>query len=93
MSSEVSVRNMSANVETFFSSYKDARDNANPGDLITIYKDLDEQMFIKNGADIVIAPGVVFKRKKDAPPVFILESNESEIVTCCLSGLTLMNDL
>ncbi len=51
-------------IETFYDSFKEARTNAKSGDLITIYKDPKGKMLLKDGVDIIVALGVILKKKR-----------------------------
>ncbi|MEO6694284.1 MAG: hypothetical protein ABIY50_09975 [Ignavibacteria bacterium] len=65
MPADFSVTNPITGAETFYDSFKDARENSHSGDMITIYKDSKEKIVLKNNVDITIAPGVVFKKKEE----------------------------
>jgi hypothetical protein len=56
---EVSVRDIDTGVPVFYSTYKDARDNANDYDVISIYANLNEQIKLKNLVDVYISPGTI----------------------------------
>jgi hypothetical protein len=62
MATEVAVVTASTGSQTFYSTYASARSAASSGDLIEIWADLtNEQILLKDGVDIWIAPGRVIK--------------------------------
>ncbi|MBL0106958.1 MAG: hypothetical protein IPP52_06660 [Ignavibacteria bacterium] len=62
MDTQTSVVTAATGAVTFYSTYASARTAANAGDLIQIWADLtDEQILLKDGDDIWIAPGRIIK--------------------------------
>jgi hypothetical protein len=59
MATEVSVRNLSTGDVDFYSTYADAYDNADSGDVISIYANLEEPIILKDEVDLYISPGTV----------------------------------
>jgi len=64
MPADFSVTNPLTGAETFYDSFKDARENSHSGDLITIYKDTNELMVLKTMLILQPYLGFVFKKKK-----------------------------
>jgi len=70
MATEVAVINASSGVQTFYSTYAAARSAAAANDLIQIWADLtDEQILLKDGVDIWIAPQTVIDMTSDMPTI------------------------
>jgi hypothetical protein len=57
MATEVSIRHLSTGDIDFYSTYADARDNADAGDVISIYANLEESIVLKDEVDVYISPG------------------------------------
>ncbi len=57
MATEVSVRDIVTGDPIFYSTYSAARSNASTGDVISIHKNLTEQIELKDGVDIYFDPG------------------------------------
>lgn len=68
MATQEAVITQSTGAQTFDSTYASARTAANAGDLIQIWADLtDEQILLKDGVDIWIAPGRIIKTSNEMP--------------------------
>ena len=68
MDTQTSVVTAATGAVTFYSTYASARTAANAGDLIQIWADLtDEQILLKDGVDIWIAPGRIIKTSNEMP--------------------------
>lgn len=68
MATQTSVVTAATGAVTFYSTYASARTAANAGDLIQIWADLtDEQILLKDGVDIWIAPGRIIKTSNEMP--------------------------
>ena len=89
MHTGISVTNQLSGAEIFYDSFKDAITNALKNDLITIYKDLNEQMFVVKSINIVIAPGVIIHREKESLPLFVIGNNGIEFIDCTITGLNI----
>ncbi len=79
---EVSLKAKSTGALTYYSTYADARSAAGSGDTIQIWADLDEQIILKDGVDIFIAPGRVINMSSAMPT--IIDNGVSCI--CTISG-------
>ncbi len=74
MATQTSVVTAATGAVTFYSTYASARTAANAGDLIQIWADLtDEQILLKDGVDIWVAPGRIIKTSQSVP--LILDNN------------------
>ncbi|HMS35003.1 MAG TPA: hypothetical protein PKC91_13055 [Ignavibacteria bacterium] len=70
MATEVSVRSGSTGSIVFYSTYAAARTAANSGDTINIWANLtDEQLLLKDGVNIWIAPGRIINMTSDMPTI------------------------
>jgi len=70
MATEVAVIYSASGVQTFYSTYAAARSAAAANDLIQIWADLtDEQILLKDGVDIWIAPQTVIDMTSDMPTI------------------------
>lgn len=68
MATQTSVVTAATGAVTFYSTYASTRTAANAGDLIQIWADLtDEQILLKDGVDIWIAPGRIIKTSNEMP--------------------------
>lgn len=65
---EISLKAKSTGALTYYSTYADARSAANAHDVIQIWADLDEQIVLKDGVDIWVAPGRILKMT-DSPTI------------------------
>lgn len=54
---------------TFYSDYAEARDNASSGDTIQVWADLDEEILLKDGVNVWVAPGRILDRTTAGPTV------------------------
>jgi len=83
--------------ESFYDTFNEAINQADNGDLIRITKNFDDQneeqfdyqLEITKDVDIIFEEGVKFKRKKDSPPLIIVNENCKELITCNISGLNI----
>lgn len=83
--------------ESFYDTFNEAINQADKGDLIRITKNFDDQneelfdyqLEITKDIDIIFDKGVKFKRKKDSPPLIIVDENCKELITCNISGLNI----
>ena len=89
MHTGISVTNQLSGAEIFYDSFKVAIRNSIKNDLITIYEDLDEQMFVNKSINIVISPGVIIHREKEALPLFVIGNNGIEFIDCTITGLNM----
>ncbi|MCY7361976.1 MAG: hypothetical protein LH629_07925 [Ignavibacteria bacterium] len=87
MHTGISVTNQLSGAEIFYDSFKDAIRNSVKNDLITIYEDLEEQMFVNKSINIVLAPGVIIHREKEALPLFVISNDGKEFIDCTITGL------
>ncbi len=68
MATQTSVVTAATGAVTFYSTYASARTASSAGDLIQIWADLtDEQILLKDGVDIWIAPGRIIKTSSEVP--------------------------
>jgi len=82
MATEVAVINGSSGVQTFYSTYSAARKAASSGDTIQIWADLTgEQILLKDGVDIWMAPGRVIDMNDEMPTI-----TDGDTVTCNIFG-------
>ena len=83
--------------EKFYNSFNEAINQADKGDLIRITKNIIDQIDnqfefqfeITKDVDIIFDEGVKFKRKKDSPPLIIVDENCKELITCNISGINI----
>jgi len=69
MATEVSVKAASTGTVLYYSTYSAARSTASSGDVIQIWADLDEQIILKDGVDIWIAPGRILDMTGASPTI------------------------
>ncbi|MCY7360702.1 MAG: hypothetical protein LH629_01330, partial [Ignavibacteria bacterium] len=68
MATQISLVTAATGALTFYSNYASARTASNAGDLIQIWADLtDEQLLLKDGVDIWIAPGRIIETSQGMP--------------------------
>ncbi|MEO6694834.1 MAG: hypothetical protein ABIY50_03305, partial [Ignavibacteria bacterium] len=82
MATEVSVRDIATGVPVFYLTYAAARAAANSGDVISIYKNLNEQIELKNGVDVYIDPGTIINYSGSGPTI----TDNNVACTCYISG-------
>ena len=85
--------------ERFYDTFNEAINQADKGDLIRITKSINDQIDeqfefefqfeITKDVDIIFDEGVKFKRKKDSPPLLIVNENCKELITCNISGINI----
>ena len=85
MATQVAVITATTGAQTFYSDYASARSAASSGDLIQIWADLTEQLLLKNGVDIWIAPGRVISVSAK-PTILDNSSGYTTAVTCNITG-------
>ena len=68
MATEVSLKRHTGDV-TFYNSYSEARAATRPGNVISIYKNLTEQIEMMDQVDIYISPGTVKNYSGDGPTI------------------------
>lgn len=81
MATAVSVREIDSGNITFYSTYDDARSAANAGDVISIFANLNESIYLKTGVDIYIDPGTVIEVTTSEPTIF-----DGEGAICNITG-------
>lgn len=87
MATQVSVITASTGVTTFYSTYAAAWSAASSGDLIQIWADLsDEQILLKDGVDMWIAPGRILSMSNELPVITDNNGTYTVPVTCSITG-------
>lgn len=87
MATEVAVVTASTGVQTFYSTYAAARTAANANDLIQIWADLtDEQILLKDGVDIWVAPGRNIETSDSMPIILDNDGGYTDAVTMNITG-------
>jgi len=69
MHTQVSVKAALTGAQTYYADYASARSAANAGDVITLWADLDEQIILKDGVDILIISGRVLDMTDALPTI------------------------
>lgn len=69
MATQVTVKSKTTGTLTFYTSYANARSAAAAGDVIQIRADLDEQIILKDGVDIIITSGKIVDIKASLPTI------------------------
>ncbi|MBK9333397.1 MAG: hypothetical protein IPM96_13580 [Ignavibacteria bacterium] len=69
MATQVTVKSKTTGTLTFYTSYANARSAAAAGDVIQIRADLDEQIILKDGVDIIITSGKIVDIKTSLPTI------------------------
>ncbi len=93
MATQVAVITQSTGAQTFYSTYASARTAANSGDTIQIWADLtDEQILLKDGVDIWIAPGRVIDMTLDKPTLTDNDGGYTAAVTCSITGNAILRN-
>lgn len=88
MALEVTLRNTTSGVIADYSTYDEARDAASSGDVIRIYKNLNEQIDLLDGVDLYIDPGTVITYNGAGPTI---TDNNEECVCNIVGGGTIKN--
>ena len=87
MATEVAVVYSASGVQTFYSTYAAARSAASANDLIQIWADLsDEQILLKDGVDIWVAPGRIIKNSQDMPLILDNDGSYTSAVNVNITG-------
>lgn len=86
MATQVSVLSASTGVATYYTTYLNARSNANAGDLIQVWADLTDEEILKDGVNIWIAPGRIIQMSNSK---FLILDNDEDYdipVTATITG-------
>ncbi len=87
MATQEAVITQSTGAQTFDSTYASARTAANAGDLIQIWADLtDEQILLKDGVDIWVAPGRIIKTSQSVPLILDNDTGYTSPVSVNITG-------
>ena len=87
MVTQTSVVTAATGAVTFYSTYASARTASSAGDLIQIWADLtDEQILLKDGVDIWIAPGRIIKTSQSVPLILDNDTGYTSPVSVNITG-------
>jgi len=87
MATQISLVTAATGALTFYSNYASARTASNAGDLIQIWADLtDEQLLLKDGVDIWIAPGRIIETSQGMPLIIDNDTGYTSPVSVNITG-------
>ena len=87
MATQTSVVTAATGAVTFYSTYASARTASSAGDLIQIWADLtDEQILLKDGVDIWVAPGRIIKTSQSVPLILDNDTGYTSPVSVNITG-------